>query len=361
MKTILYTFLLFFTINLYSQPTVGGDAIVTIGEEEPTTFLPFSLQNWESGFSGPNVSWDYSSLSIGQDYDYIAMDPSDSPYFDSFPNSDLYFATTFSNSDGFVTEDHTYYSVEGDILQLAGNVSISISNPNFDSIFTVFTDPLDWATFPYSYQDNTDDTFEARITSYIGNQTIVALQTGSSTHEVDGYGTLTTPAGTFENALRVKRTELAENSIPGIPFSTPQESYRYTWYAEGENGVILNLDSIVIKDFNDNIVSTMLSGSYRTRGPNPTSTTSLNELNVSIYPNPAVDEINIELENLSDYKLYIYTVEGKLMPFSILNSSEHSSRIKLNTNDYRHGVLYLKVADKENIIKFSSPIIVGNR
>ncbi len=360
MKTILYIFLCISTMNLIAQPTINSDAIVQLGEEESTTFLPIQTQNWNSGMSGQNINWDYSSLSMGDVCDYIAMDPMNSPYFDSFPDSDIYFVCTFDDSQGFTTEQHTFYQVEGDILQLAGNVSISISNPAFDSIFIVYTDFLDSATFPYSYEGNSEDTFEARITSYLGDQIIVAIQEGTSTHEVDSYGSLTTPSGIFENTLRVKRIELAENSIPGIPFSSPQESYRYTWYAEGENGVILNLDSIVIKDFTGNVQSTELTGSYRTMGPTSTETLSSLKKNITIYPNPTQEEIFVELPNLSDYQLDIYSVQGEKIAFTVTESTDNSKRIKLSDSKLSNGIYFIRISDNQNNTKLSKAILVNN-
>ena len=339
---------------------VGPDAIVTLGEEEPTMFIGLNAQNWDSGSSGPNQSWDYANLMSGESCDYIAMNPAATPYFDSFPNSDIYFLCTFMDGQGQKTEQHTYYQVEGNTLQLSGNVSISITNPSFDSIFIVYIDPLDWGTFPYSYEDLTDDTFEARVTSYIGGQTIVAIQEGSSTHEVDSYGSLTTPAGTFENTLRVKRIEFAVNSIPGIPFSSPQESYRYTWYGENENGVLLNLDSIVIKDFMGSVVSTTYNGSYRIAGPTMTSTNTLLQNEITIFPNPTHEYLNIKLQNISDYHVYIYNVNGKRIPYSFVSSTDNLWRIMMRDESIGSGIYYLNVVDKRGSIKISKPFILQN-
>lgn len=360
MKIILYTLFFITSINLIGQPTVGPDAIVGLGEEEPTVFLGIQEQNWTSGTSGENIMWDYSNLTSGEMCDYLAQDPMESPYFDSFPDSDIYFKCTFADSDGQLVEQHTYYTVDGNTLQLAGNVSISISNPSFDSIFIVYTDLLDWGTFPYSFEDMTDDSFEARITSYIGNQIILAIQNGTSTHEVDSYGTLTTPSGTYNNTLRVKRIELAENSIPGIPFSSPQESYRYTWYGENENGVLLNLDSIVIKDFNGNILNTTYSGSYRVAGPTMTSTTSIPKDDLSIYPNPTTEEINVEYPDLSNCSIKFYAVDGRELSFSIVSSTHNSCKIKIDHGNMNHTVGYLRITDKEGFTKVTRPIYLQN-
>ena len=359
MKSIIYTLLLLFPLTMIAQPTISSDAIVDLGETEPTMFLPINEQNWVSGNAGPNQNWDYSSIGDGQACDYVAIDPATSAYYDSFPDSDLYFVCTFTDSQGFMTEDHTFYNVDNEVLQLAGNVSISISNPNYDSIFIVYTDPLDWGTFPYNYEDVTDDTFEANITSYLGNQTIFATQSGTSIHEVDSYGTLITPSGTFQNTIRVKRVELAENMIPGIPFTTGQESYRYTWYSENENGVILNLDSLVTKDFNGNVVSTNYSGSYRIAGPTMTSIGRLNDLEFSVYPNPMVNEATLNLTNIDDYTIEVVALDGKLIPLSILQIDDNQAKINFRSTSLFSGTYYLNLSNNKTQRRFSKQIIIN--
>ena len=347
MRLLLWVAFLCLVLNINAQPTIGADAIVEVGEEEPTTFLAFTEQTWESGISGMDVSWDYSGLSMGDNCDYVALDPAESPYFDSFPDSDIYFVCSFSDAMGQASEFHTFYNIEGSILQLAGNVTVSISNPSFDIIYTVYTDPIDWGTFPYTFEDMSEDDFEARVTTYLGNQTIFINQTGTSTQEVDSYGTLTTPAGTFENTIRVKRVELAENTIPGVPFGSPQESYRYTWYAENENGVILNLDSIVVKDFSGTVQSTSYNGSYRIMGPTATAIKEIEGVELSVYPNPATEALNVEMLNISDYDVKIFSSHGKVLPYSILNAYDSQLRLQLDPQHFPKGIYVLRLLPKE--------------
>ncbi|MDF1698528.1 MAG: T9SS type A sorting domain-containing protein [Saprospiraceae bacterium] len=348
MKTIMCTLLSFFVLTSIAQPTINSSAIVGLGESEPTQFINLSNTNWNSGTHGPNQIWNFSMFMGGQECDYSGLASVDSPYFDSFPDSDVYFICSFEDSQGFTSKNHTFYQIDGDNFRLAGAVSLSIDNPSFDSVYIVYTDLLDWGTFPYSYEDLTEDSFEARVTTYAGNQIISAIQSGMSSHEVDSYGTLTTPAGTFKNTLRVKRIEMAENAIPGIPFTSPQESYRYTWYAEDEKGVILNLDSIVIKDFNNNIISTEYSGSYRIEGPTTTSTSEkvINELLVS--PNPGFDQIKIDHQGISNYDIYIYSLDGKRQEYSIKSESQNSKTILLDRSQTLSGLYFIRMNNTSN-------------
>lgn len=297
MKKLTY-FLSFFVLpcSLMAQVEITSAAAIQIGESEPTTYIDFSNQAFDSGPSGELKEWMYAHLPASMNTcSDTGLDPNDSEFRDSFPTSTVYFICRSKSIDGEETENHTFYRLDGNSFELVGNVTLSITDPDFDSIFVVYTDPILWASFPYTYLSEATDDFSATITAYAGAQKLVSLQEGTTVHKADGYGTVITPAGTFSNALRVKRTEIATNSIVGIPLTTGQESFRYTWYAEGEKGVVLNLDSIVIKDFTGNVVNTTYAGNFRSRGPMTSSIPHINKQSAMwVYPNPVADRLIID-------------------------------------------------------------------
>jgi len=345
MKFSLYILFTIFSAHLIAQPTIGPEALVQLGESVPTHFFNISEQEWNSGISGEDVEWDYSSLPVGPGCDYLAMDPAESPYFDSFPDSDVFFLCTQEDGSGVASVQYTYYNIENNAFQLAGNVTISAGNPSYDSIFTVFTDPLDVGTFPYNYKDETEDTFSARVSTYTSTINIFAVQSGTSTHVVDSYGTLTTPAGTFPNAMRVKRTELAETVLPGIPFPTFQESYRYTWYAENEKGVILNLDSLVTKDFSGNVVLETFNGNYRMDPPTSTSTKTIAEVEWSVYS--TANQIEIQLTDSKDYAITVYDMRGSVVQYTILEQSNNRQVLQLE-GSVTDGIYYISLRHQQS-------------
>ena len=101
-------------------------------------------------------------------------------------------------------------------------------------------------------------------------------------------------------------------------------------------------------DFSGNILSTELTGSYRTMGPTSTETLSSIEKNITLYPNPTQEEIIVELPNLSDYQLNIYSVQGEKITYSVLESTDNSSRLKLSDPNMSNGLYYIRVLDSEN-------------
>lgn len=71
------------------------------------------------------------------------------------------------------------------------------------------------------------------------------------------------------------------------------------------------------KSFTGKVVNTNFSGSYRQRGPETTSISEFTELEVSIYPNPAANDINLKLANIANYDLSLYSSIGENIPIDL--------------------------------------------
>jgi len=68
-------------------------------------------------------------------------------------------------------------------------------------------------------------------------------------------------------------------------------------------------------------------------------------INLLVYPNPALESITIEGENLDVKQLFIYNMVGKNMTIctSILNNTDN--RIRLNIASLPNGIYYIKMGD----------------
>jgi|GEM_PF-1783075 len=73
----------------------------------------------------------------------------------------------------------------------------------------------------------------------------------------------------------------------------------------------------------------------------PVSLTALNESNISIYPNPVTDVLNIEINDLSIAQAKLFDISGKLL----LNQSINNAA-QLNLNNFASG-LYLLIIEKD--------------
>lgn len=133
-------------------------------------------------------------------------------------------------------------------------------------------------------------------------------------NECDGWGTLTTPYGTF-NVLRVKSTLTLNDSIyvDALSFgiSIPSVTYQYKWLASGEGEPLLEIDA---QDVLDTPVITGISyrDSDRTKSAGINQLLSQSELKV--FPNPVSNKLYFSTPavNSVPVRLKIYSVYGSL-------------------------------------------------
>lgn len=76
--------------------------------------------------------------------------------------------------------------------------------------------------------------------------------------------------------------------------------------------------------------------------------------NISIYPNPACDYINVSFEdNIANCAIYIYNIQGKLQKSKKLEAN-HST---MDVSDLHSGVYILKIADNEKVLKIGKLVV----
>lgn len=120
-------------------------------------------------------------------------------------------------------------------------------------------------------------------------------------------------------------SDASGNCGPAIPNSIFEEGYPYnffkigvTWYSRLNAPKTKQLDAEI--------------GSFSEMGT------------LSVYPNPAIDHINIGYEIKQDEELVIYSMDGKIMDKVTLNPELNSTRIE--TQHYPSGIYMYKHGDK---------------
>lgn len=329
-----------------AQSPLGEDVWIDIGETENVQLMDMDAGIFFSGPSGENVSWDFSSLPANSDVcTYEAMPMNLSPYRHRFPNADMFYVCVLSAGGSDMIEVHTFYSKEGSTVSFEGTATISVTAPEFDSIFLQYQDPQTFLRFPFSYLDSYTDDYTGTLTTYAAQMITINIE-GMVTSTAESHGTLITPAGEFDDCIRIKRTELESIMVEGIPLTTEQESHRYTWATSDENYLLLNLDSLVTKDFLGNPVATTYAGMYRLRGPTTSSFEILEKYkDIKVFPNPIVDQVNIEfpssLEKSS--KIIITDMMGRPYTAKILNKNK---RIQIDMSLFPQGSYILSWEDE---------------
>lgn len=179
-----------------AQPIIqNGDNLPLPGFVAPrgagSTTLP-------EGSAGANQVWDFSTAFLFTDGNsYQALDPGTSPFAADFPTANNVALRTSSGS-----EYYFYYNNLPDRLEAAAD---GISSLDSYDIFT--PNPKTKLKFPFAFGESVVDTY-----AYVGGGS------GEITVTYDGYGTLITPLGTVNHAVRIKTQETGGNTY-------------YDWYS----------------------------------------------------------------------------------------------------------------------------------
>ena len=298
-----------------AQPVLNKvDVEYKIGES-----IIFTNTNYVSeGSDGPNQTWNLSSIISGSTNPYTCVNPTTTPSSSSFPTASV----ALSSTGGF-----GYYNISStafQILGLSGNGTlISYNNPE------------DFLRFPCEYGDSYTDTWSTTFVSGGGTY----YRTGTSTVEVDGYGTLLLPGGkTYQNTLRVRVEQVFKDSVvlQGNSVIIPYSTVGYYWYKSGVPGQLAVLTSSV---FNGSLQE---SGKYLS-----SFITDLEDVDIadkiSLSPNPFQN--GLMLKGIDGAQIEIFDVSGK----SVYKNDWVTENSVFQIDNLSNGIYLIKLTNKESV------------
>lgn len=275
--------------------------------------------------TGPNYTWDFSNLQWnGQKLnDYHPVSQAGPLIQISFGNFApvKYKATYFVQSLSFPTlpsqlpitiEDvNQFYRLTDDSMTMVG-IKLKINGQEIpaksDTIETKYKFPLTYGS-THTSRGATDldmnPIYDAMWRQHRKRET-----------EVDGWGQITTPYGTF-NALRIHHRIMESDSFyvsfggfgtwVGIPVP---ESHEYEWRATEEKEPILLVKTSMVQG-NENVTAVEYKSNY---------TVGLEEqqLLVSMYPNPVQDQLTVSSADIFD-GYTIFSTDGKVVQANALS------------------------------------------
>ncbi|NQU34032.1 MAG: T9SS type A sorting domain-containing protein [Bacteroidetes bacterium] len=234
-----------------------------------------------------------------------------------FPISSAY--TFFNNT-------NSYYGEVGDAVMLYGlPIPLKYNSPDI-----LYQFPMEYGNTNNSYAE-----FGLGLENYgyLGKQI-------SRNNTVDGWGKLTTPYGTFD-ALRLVSEVIEFDSIYidslniGLPINRVYTEY--SWLGKGMGVPLLKITS----SFGGAIVTYLDSARIV---PSSVDNNKLTTMNIVVYPNPASQIINFEIEHFSssEIKLEIYNLSGQFVcgdtyycnPSETCNKQINLSKFVLNKGNY---------------------------
>lgn len=241
----------------------------------------------EEGANGAGITWDFSSFTSGATTVYHMANPATMDGGSLFPEATAAFGTEGA--------PHLFYKVSSSGISFLGT---KIS----EGYTIIYQDPEEVMRYPFTMGTNYTDDFAADVDA----MGMVFKRGGTTEVTGTGYGTLITPIGTFENALKVKMVQKYADTLEGIPMI----NYHYElfqWHVPGYHYPVAAVTKVLAPPAST--VSMFIESTPTSAG----DVVALENI-IDFYPNPATDLIHVKsLGKRELERLFISDISGKVL------------------------------------------------
>lgn len=235
MRTLLLLFLTLGSFIAKSQITIDSNHMPTNGDSLRYSIAAMDtavLMNFQN--SGANLNWNFDSLVPQRQGVRLFISSAQTPYSSAVPNrmgeklADTLSIGGFELYDAYDFFDNSSSEFSLDYRGATAPTGLSFPFPTTLQIAEPFTDPDEVYQFPLDYQDRDSSTFNFTY----NNQLVGALYSSSGyrINDVDAWGSLTTPYGTF-NCIRVVTDIIGYDTISfannNIGINSHQREYKW--------------------------------------------------------------------------------------------------------------------------------------
>lgn len=348
MKIFSIFFLITLSLNIQAQISISQSDMPSSGDTLRVSYA-LGTNNVDHTLTGANYTWDFSSLiPISQqvlqynnvttfpfffiaNHSIVNPSPDSLPLIGSVPNN---FTDYFKNGSGG-------YSQVGSSFDYPplGSFSIPIVYTSEDYIYE----------FPLQYNDidSSDAAYAIQLPGigYFG-------QERKRKTVVDGWGTLTTPFGTFQT-LRVRSELTIKDTIAidtlSVGFSTPRPLLiEYKWLTTSGKIPILEVEAQVFFNNTETVTNVIYRDSIRSNtfqvGIEETSTPA--DMGLNLYPNPSLQDVrlNYRLATSDEVQISVVDVNGRVV-FQQSQGQQNagSYTFELPTDRFVSGIYLLEV------------------
>ncbi len=331
-------------INGKGQPVLDAAMIPPAG-----TFLtiqPIGGSGITPGSGGANQTWNFSSFQPDGNVEYLSFFEAESaPHVSYYPLATL--ATLRELSNGNILWN--YYMESAEALVLLGSVSgytTSNNTTRYD-----FPNSQIAYSFPASIGSIHSDNYRKYANESMGLGATAYYESGVSSYEVDGYGTLIIGSGTYQNCLRIKRHRtIIDSTFNTMPFGPPSLSIKYTTgthyeWLSFESGFAVPVWSIEV----DTLSFPGFPPNYQLRVthaevglPSSVNAAQFNN-SLVLYPNPASEKIMVLLPE--DAHVSVIDICGRLLQLRNCSASGEALPV-IDVSDLPNGTYIIKAEGK---------------
>lgn len=342
MRKLTFILILLFAFSISnSQPVLTGVMNPHIGDKYKVDYYE-DVNNLDPGPTGTNVTWNFSSVggTYHQGEFFIVVDPNTTPFKDSTAVAGATICVQPEDlSQGGIFEYVSYNinKIETVAVGTSDELGVPISYINY-------IDPQIGMQYPFTMGDTYSDIYDgmmimASMGFYFWRDSSFVIT------EADAWGSITTPAATYDNVIRIKRTTYQSTwncFVQGTPwvFLGTFESVDYDWYdpSIGINvfGIHKDLDMPTLDGVD---VLTYYNGPVGI-------VDKILSSDIQIVPNPASDYCRIiNNQDIDIIEYTLYNISGKI----IRNSTFTSDNISVS--GLSSGMYVIELKTTQNVIR----------
>lgn len=333
-KNLLFVASLFLGTATFAQFTqsnapADGDGL--------TLYVIDSLAPAYENETGASATWDYSAVKgyVNEDRNVTAIDATVTPNASDFPNATISidieeFIQTFSHPAS--NERNSYGFV--------------FTEPNAGEVIAKF-DTDEALTYTYPMDENSPlivDSIKGNLDYALGTAALL----GEIQAEVDGKGTLMLANNVvYNNVLRYKTTENMEATLMILgDVEITRVQYEYYDHTQSDLPIFIHTTIDVQTTSGANLSEATLVLSHEE--PSEFLAVTENELaKTSIYPNPASDELTIELPTkVESANIVITDMQGR----EVLSTSMNNAMKTVDVSTLNKGAYIMKIASQNTSI-----------
>ncbi|MEI6411616.1 MAG: T9SS type A sorting domain-containing protein [Bacteroidota bacterium] len=337
------------TRTLFAQPILQGNVVPNVGVVVYNASA--DTNSVQPGNPGANLTWNFSSLvPLSQPPVTRYLAPAGTPYASSFPTANL--VTKVGDAD---TALYAYARKEANQYVLLGFRSnqyvVDYSNPDAQ------------LKYPTNYNGTYNETFAYTTDAGTG---FPFTSTGSRTIKYDAYGTLTTPLGTFPNAMRIKAitVQTDSSSFFGNELINHTDILTYDWLAPNQPGAIISVSYIhTISETRFPGIDTIITESAVTKSVNFISTGTTSAFTApdapkglvlsALGPNPATDQLRLAFSMETGGRMlncFITDASGRVMQSQQLEPQAGENEFVIPVDRLAAGVYQLTLMDGAQLL-----------
>ncbi len=341
---------LFYIAALATLPLAASAQSITItGSDAPQTGESWTelMDNrygmHQIGAGGAAQTWDYSNAFEVDDTvvtNFVSVASVPASYSANFPNATIASYNPGDSMAVFFKQDATGFYVDGMGTDPVVVEGITVSHFPFEPDMLVVPGP-------FTYGDTRSNTGKMIIEGSVGIAQFRMVITTYQSFVADGYGSLTTPAGTYPNTLRVREFSYSIDStytnfgagwspIPGSSYS--DTTITYTWYKNGPGARLMTLQEDAFNPGTS--IAAGYQSSVMVSAPEQIAVTPAS----NVYPNPVVNKpVTFDIENANATRLVITDMLGRQVK---TENVAGLNRLVLATNQFGAGTYMYSLLDK---------------